>query len=82
MNILTKTKALEITNDGIKVERGDDQAILPADTVILALGSKSDNALYEAVKDKHPNVILFGDASSPAKAYDATHQAMVEALKI
>jgi 2,4-dienoyl-CoA reductase-like NADH-dependent reductase (Old Yellow Enzyme family) len=64
------------------VERADDQAFLPADTVVPALGTKPDNGLYEEIKDKRANAILIGDASSPKKAYDANHQAMVEALKV
>lgn len=82
VRIMANTKALEITSEGVSVEKGDDKAVIPADTIILALGTKPDNALYEAVKDNHPNVIVVGDASKPGKAYDAVHAAYHAALEV
>ena len=79
---MTKTKAVEITDKGVLVEKDDQNEIIPADTVVLALGTLPENSLYEALKDKHPNVILTGDAHKPLKAYDAVHDAFVKALEI
>ncbi|MFO8031682.1 MAG: FAD-dependent oxidoreductase, partial [Desulfohalobiaceae bacterium] len=48
----TKTKALEITPAGIKVQnRQGEEELIPADTVVLAVGSKPENPLQEAVQE-------------------------------
>ena len=82
VRIMTNTRALEITAEGVRVEKGDDQSLIPADSVVLALGTQPDNRLYEAVKDGSTEVILIGDAKQPAKAYDAVHQAFSIAADI
>lgn len=45
------------------------------DTVVLACGSVSDDALYLALKDAHPNVHRLGDAYAPRRMTFATRQA-------
>ncbi len=82
INLMTKTKALEITRDGVLVEKGDEKANLKADTVVMAIGTQADTALYEAIKDRHPHVLLIGDAQKPAKAYEAVHSAFAAALTV
>ncbi|MFH1139280.1 MAG: FAD-dependent oxidoreductase [Pseudomonadota bacterium] len=82
INIMTNTKALEITPQGVVVEKDGDRETLPADTVILALGTLPENRLAAALRDKHPRVIEAGDALKPRKAYDAVHQAFTLALEI
>ena len=41
------TKALEITPQGVTVEMAGEKETLPADTVVLAVGSESFNPLQE-----------------------------------
>jgi 2,4-dienoyl-CoA reductase (NADPH2) len=79
---LTQTKALEVTLDGVRVEREDETSLLPADNVVLALGARPDRGLFERIKGVHSNVILVGDADRPLKAYDAAHQAFRAALEV
>ena len=47
------------------------ETFLSADTVVLATGAKSVNALYRKIKDRVPEVYLIGDAKSPRKALEA-----------
>ncbi len=70
----TGTKALEIVEDGIKVQTGDGEEIIPAETVVLAVGSRSCNPLEDAVKDLGIPCRTVGDASKVGLAYDAVHQ--------
>jgi 2,4-dienoyl-CoA reductase (NADPH2) len=71
----TATKALEITEDGIKVEAGEGGVeVLPADTVVMAVGAKSYNPLQEALEKKGVPVAVAGDARQLAKAFEAIHQ--------
>ena len=69
-----ETKVLEITETGVKVESGDSVNEIPADTVVLAVGSVSENPLQELVEKKGISCIVIGDAREVAKAFDAVHE--------
>ncbi len=45
------------------------------DSVVLACGSVSDDALYHQVRDRHPDVHRLGDAYAPRRLSFATRQA-------
>jgi 2,4-dienoyl-CoA reductase (NADPH2) len=82
IRIMTQTMALEIVPEGIKVQKHDDTAVLPADTVVLAMGTRPDTSLADALAATHPRVLKVGDASRSAKAYDAVHDAFRLALEL
>lgn len=64
------TVILEKTNDA-----GRETIEIPCDTLVLAVGSRSNNALYEVLKDKMPNVYIMGDAQKIGKIFDAVRDA-------
>ena len=68
---MTNTRATEVTDKGLMVEREGKETLLSADTVVMAAGAKSVNALYEKIKDRVPEVYLIGDAKTPRKALEA-----------
>lgn len=76
---MDQTKVLEITTDGLLVEREGEQRQIPCDTVILSVGSISQNELYHALLGKVEKLTLIGDALNPRKALDAIHNAYQEA---
>lgn len=83
--ILTSRKLVEITPDGIVVEGTGKKAVrksLACDEVVLSLGVRSENKLYEEIKDKFQNVYLIGDAEKPGRIADATHAAFDCAMKM
>lgn len=61
VTILRKTTVKEITDEGVVVEGGMN-GVIPADRVILAAGSKPDNALASKLKDAGYRVEVIGDA--------------------
>jgi 2,4-dienoyl-CoA reductase (NADPH2) len=67
------TKALEITPEGVTVEMDGRTETLPADTVVLAVGSQSYNPLQETMDKKGIPYQVTGDAQSVALAFDAMH---------
>lgn len=77
-----QTKVLEVTSVGVLVEGEGAQNLLPADTVILAVGSRSRNDLYLALQGKVKELSVIGDAVSPRKALDAIHNAYSEAINL
>lgn len=52
-----------------------DKKELPADTVVMAIGSKANNELFEAVKEFDSQVYLLGDAQNPSNIMDAIYNA-------
>jgi hypothetical protein len=44
--------------------------VFTAGTVILSLGFKPDNRLYDVLKDKYPNVINTGDSNNVGDVLD------------
>jgi 2,4-dienoyl-CoA reductase (NADPH2) len=67
------TKALEITPQGVTVEMAGEKETLPADTVVLAVGSESFNPLQEFIAEKGIPYQVVGDAQKVALAFDAVH---------
>jgi len=79
---ITKAEVKEITPEGVKIRIGEQEQFIPADTVVLAVGAKSNNRLYQEIKDKVPEVYLIGDAQKPRKTLDAIHEAFEVACRI
>ena len=75
VGIHMNTSVKEITADGIRVIKEGREELIKADTVVIAIGSKSEQALYEELKKNLDNVILLGDAVQPGKVMDAIHSA-------
>ncbi len=72
VNILTETKCLEIRDNGITIaDKYGKRSTLEADTVVLAVGLKSNEGLLEALKDKIPEVYAIGDCVEPRKVINA-----------
>ncbi len=67
-------KLLEITDDSIIIEGKSGNTTLPCQMVILSLGAKSDNSLYNKIKDRE-NVYLIGDGAKVGRIADATRSA-------
>ena len=76
VEVLTETKVLRILPQGVEVETGIERCVLPADAVVLALGSRPENALAQALSDAGmgERVEVVGDAKSPRRAYEAIHE--------
>ncbi|MFC1848136.1 FAD-dependent oxidoreductase [Chloroflexota bacterium] len=72
----------EITRRGVYIEIGEDLFMLEADTVVLAVGARSDNKLAEELQDSVPEIFKIGDCSQPRNVREATDEATEVALGI
>jgi 2,4-dienoyl-CoA reductase (NADPH2) len=70
----TASKALEITDAAVKIDTGSGVEEIPADTVVVAAGAQAYNPLQDALEKKGIAVKVVGDATMPAKAFEAVHQ--------
>ena len=77
--VLVNTAAVETTGDGLKVKnlRSGEEMVLPADTVILAVGFRSDTQLFDQMQDAD-EIYAIGDC----KQFKNVHQAVWDAFEI
>jgi len=72
---LTNMKIEEITDEGIiALDKEQKKRTIEADTVVLALGLKSNNELYKALEGKVPELYAIGDCVKPRKIIDAIRE--------
>jgi 2,4-dienoyl-CoA reductase (NADPH2) len=74
VKIRTATKVLEVTPEGIRVEKGNAVELIPADSVVLAIGAIPFNPLEELLKQMGIPCRVIGDALRIGLAMDAIHQ--------
>ncbi|MFC1981373.1 FAD-dependent oxidoreductase [Chloroflexota bacterium] len=75
VQILTGTTVSEIAGKGATMtDRSGKRNTLDADTIVLAVGLKSDNKLLEALKDKAPETYSIGDCVEPRWVIDTMRE--------
>jgi 2,4-dienoyl-CoA reductase (NADPH2) len=82
VTIMTGTKATGVRPDGLEIEREDGSGFLPADTIVIAAGSRCENRLSDKLEKLVSEVYTIGDAGDPRKALDAIREGYLTGLKI
>jgi 2,4-dienoyl-CoA reductase (NADPH2) len=72
---LVATRVLGITPTGVRIEREGRVEELAADTVVLAVGTRSCNPLQKEAAELAIPCQVVGDAATPATVFEATHTA-------
>ncbi len=70
----TKARVVEITEKGVLAEREGATGFFEGDSVVLAVGMKSENRLAKELEGKVPELHIIGDAAEPRRIIDATHE--------
>lgn len=73
--IVASAKVKKITKEHVIYEKNGQEVTFPCDTVIIAAGYKSCNALADELEGKVKSFEIVGDASSPRKIMTAVHEA-------
>jgi 2-enoate reductase len=81
ITVSTGTKLLAINEGGIEVEKDGQNLIIACDTVVLAMGLKSENELVKELEGKIP-VYAIGDCKLPRKIADAVLEARKTVLSL
>jgi 2,4-dienoyl-CoA reductase (NADPH2) len=76
------TKALEITENSVRVEMDGKIEEIPADSVVLAAGAASHNPFQEILDQKGIPCTVVGDADTVGLAFDAIHSGFAAGRKI
>ena len=82
VRIITGARALEIKTDGVTFEKEDHTDFLPADSVVIAAGSRSEKILSNDLRSLAPEVYTIGDAAEPRNALEAIKEGFFTGLKI
>jgi len=84
VRVMTKTKVVEITDNGIVVTNSEGKRIeVSGDTVVLALGLRSDQKLYDEIASlPGMDVYTVGDYREPRKIYQALHEGHLAARNL
>jgi 2-enoate reductase len=73
----------EFTAEGLVVsDKEGRQETLKADTIVLALGAKSESKLAESLREKVSELYVVGDCVSPRKIGEAMHEGFVAGWRI
>ena len=84
VNVLTKTVCRRVTDEGVWVQtEGEEEKLLPADSVILSAGMRPRSALVEELqKACVPEFITIGDCSTARKMGDAIREGYYTAVNL
>ncbi len=82
IKVMDETKVKEVNEEGLILEKDGTETLLPADTVVLAVGAKSVNELAEQLKDRVAELHLIGDAVKPRKITEAIREGFEVARKL
>jgi 2,4-dienoyl-CoA reductase (NADPH2) len=77
-----RTKLLEITDHAVIVETDGRRESIPADTVVMAVGSQSLDILAREAGREGMKIVTIGDAKVPRKIIEAIREGFEEAVKI
>jgi 2,4-dienoyl-CoA reductase (NADPH2) len=73
VNVLTSSKVLEITSEGVVVETSEGKRLIKADTVVVATGARPNREIETVLQELNIPYHIVGDASKIGKAFDAIH---------
>lgn len=82
MRVLTGTRLEEVLDNGVRVSSKKGEETIEADTVILALGLRAEQGLYDELTAAGKEAYLVGDAVKAGKIFDAIHTAYRVAIRI
>ena len=74
VTIITTALARKITEEGVVVEDHNEMSVLSADTVVIAVGAKSDRELLKELETGTVEVYAIGDCVVPRRIVQATAQ--------
>jgi 2,4-dienoyl-CoA reductase (NADPH2) len=78
----TGAEVKSITPRGVEYLKDGERCFAEADTVVLAVGVRPQNQLYEQLLGKVPELHLMGDAKQPRRAMDAIYEGTLVARQI
>ena len=82
VRVITEARAVGITPEGLEIERRGGIDLLSADSIVIAAGSRSENALADKLKGSVPEVLVVGDAKTPRNVLEAIREGFEAGLRL
>ena len=83
VELLTSTKVVGVTDEGVEVEHDGAKRIVPADVVVAAFGRARNLELADAIENAYPTkTTIIGDCMKPAKAGPAIREGFYAAMSL
>jgi 2,4-dienoyl-CoA reductase (NADPH2) len=82
VTIITAARAVEISSEGVQIQKEQGKDFLKADSVVIAAGSKSENGLRHEVERLVSEIHTIGDAKGPRNALEAIREGFVTGLRV
>lgn len=82
VNIITLARAARFSSEGVEMEKDGETTLVPADSIVLAMGSVSVNGLAEELEGVAPEVHTIGDAKTPRNALEAIREGFLAGLRV
>ncbi|MFC1885142.1 FAD-dependent oxidoreductase, partial [Thermodesulfobacteriota bacterium] len=76
VRMITKAKATGITEEGLQIKTEEGSDLLPADSIVIAAGSESENSLVSQIEKIVEEVHIIGDAKGPRNALSAIEEGL------
>ena len=74
IEIMAGTKMIEILDDGVLVEKDGKREVVHGDSVVFAIGYRSNHTLADEIEEAGFEVVAIGDNVKPGKVFNAIHQ--------
>lgn len=71
VRVMTNATLQEVTDEGVVIQSKAEEKTLPYDTVVLAVGLKSETSLYDLIKGETPELYKIGDCKKPRLVHEA-----------
>ena len=82
VRVITETTAVGVTPEGLEIDRRGSIDLLAADSIVIAAGSRPENALADKLKGSVPEVLVVGDAKMPRNALEAIREGFEAGLSL
>lgn len=83
VELLTSTKVVGVTDEGVEVEHDGVKSVVPADVVVAAFGRARNLELADAIENAYPTkTTIIGDCMKPAKAGPAIREGFYAAMAL
>ncbi len=74
IKMLDQCKVKEVNEKGVLLEKDGEETLLPADTVVLAVGAEANSDLEPLLRDRVSELHVIGDAAEPRRITEAVRE--------
>jgi len=79
---MISSEVKEVREGQVVVRRGGKKETIEGETIVVAVGSKSNRELVKTLESKFHEVIVIGDCVQPRKAMEAIHEGFRAGLRV